>query len=60
MLKTIKKGFGLGIGFAIGVATLYAVSDMTIKAIVRDTKFVERLKTGDPNLYEKLKNKKYI
>lgn len=55
MLKNLKKGFGWVIGSSLAYATIHMIHDSIMKWGAKDKAFMEREKTHNPDLYEKLK-----
>lgn len=55
MFKSIKKGFGFGIGFTLGKALLGVVCTRVSLQAANDEKYMNRVRTDRPDLYESLK-----
>lgn len=57
MLKYIKKGFGLTVGYILASALVKTTAECVLKSLYNDKDYMEKLKERDPKEYEKLKKR---
>jgi hypothetical protein len=51
----IKYGFGLAIGYFLGMTCIRAAGESIMKKLANDKNYMDDLKNRDPDFYEKLK-----